>query len=132
MERNTKNVDLSINSENMKGILKKIMASRTMNLASFFNLIVESAENIEKGVEIDIVKDSIDVVFKDLLTDKEREIFKDCLDQNNDSVIDTREMVSIIKASIPDELDQIQAHFAFYASILDRKNISTGSLDSMR
>lgn len=110
-------------------VLLKILGDKKHDLSVFFKtLILKYQGDISQGIEIDVVNDTVKKTFSKTLNKSEIHIFIDGIDKNNDSLINIQEMIDLLKDSMNDPLDRIKLYFSFLATVLDKKNQSTGIL----
>lgn len=106
-------------------ILAKIVNSKKTDLKGFFRLLIDSCSESERGIPIDIVKETADLAFVDILNERERHIFKDSLDINDNGSLEPEEMLDTLKSAMQDPHDRIQMHFYYRACVLDKRQVAT-------
>ena len=84
--------------------------------------------DIGKGIEIDVVNDTIKKTFSKILNKSEINILTDGLDQDNNSMLDVKEIVNALKSSTDGDIEKIKIHFMFTATVLDKKVEATSRL----
>lgn len=126
LERKQKDkVDMTREGRDFQQVISKIVNNKKIDLKGFFRLLIDTCNEPERGIPIDIVRDTADVAFVDILNERERHIFKDALDINEDGVLDPEEMLDTLKTAMTDIHDKIQMHFYYRACILDKRKVAT-------
>lgn len=111
-------------------VLIKIMNDKKYDLNAFFRKLIISHEgNInQEGIEIDILKTAATKTFGKILTKEEIIVFTDGLDQDNNSEVDLKEMITTLRDGMNDPLDKLKVYFNFLAIILDKTKQPTGRI----
>lgn len=116
-------------AKKIKEVIQKIQSDNRYDLSVFFrSLIMNHQGDIGKGIEIDVVNDTIKKTFSKILNISEINILTDGLDQDNNSMLDVKEIVNALKSSTDGDIEKIKIHFMFTATVLDKKVEATSRL----
>ena len=88
-------------------------------------MLIQGADDLEKGLEIDFVKEAVNKVYSGFLSASEIALLQDSLDIDGNNILDLEEILQIVCDFVPENDQKIQVNFMICAAILDRNKIST-------